>query len=46
MTDVKTITVRAPADLIARLAELAAANDRSLNAEIVRRLRETLDSNK
>ena len=39
----QTITVRAPADLITVLAEWARLEDRSLNAQIVRLLREATE---
>lgn len=39
----KTITLRVPADLLALIAEQARAEDRSINAQIVRLLRHAVE---
>ena len=45
-TIMQTVTIRAPRELIERLSQMATEADRSLNAQIVRLLREALEANK
>ena len=46
MDETTTTTIRLPGSILQALRELAASNDRSLNAEIVRVLREHVEASK
>lgn len=39
----KTVTLRVPAELLAAIAEQAQAEDRSINAQIVRLLKQAME---